>query len=706
SALYEGKEINLYAVAESKMSGLSDLSSLSHSALKAKLGEDASLVATSSIGSGGYATFDVSDYVRGISGSKAAFILATNGTAIKLSSLDGSDVIKLPKLIASNQPYTDEYAAQVAAESISFSQLTNDPQHALRFDLTLPQNGIYNSSITWSVSPDGIIDTSTGALNRTAQNQNATLTATATVGTKSATKSFDVTVVKAETPEEYLEHLLSQINLSQTNLTSSITLPGKELLDLGFADSIQWRSSEDHEAEVSGFDLKVTRPTSADLAATLTVKVTFNSVSAEKSIGVWVLRSADANILRNRQVVSGDASASKAVDENIATYWQMHSKTVAYNFNAKRVVSSITLIPYQNDINGVKVYISDDNITYTEVFSGGNFKAEKLGYITFSPVEFGKYLKLEFPSGAKGLRFLAAYTTSDEASDDLFASINLPESASESFIIPTTAAGAAIEWTSSSPAIVINGTKATVTLQSTGVNVVLTAKVVIDNKELVKKYVVSIPAKSGGSSGRPTGGLGGSSIVSSLPSVPDVPSTSQSAFSDLGDAQWAEEYIIYLADKSVINGYGDGTFRPNNFITREEMAKLLCSVFSIDAITTHTEFTDVDKSAWYYSYIGALASAGHTSGIGGGLFGIGQAISRQDAFTMLASVLEIKNTSSELFTGFADDESIAPYACLAILALQSEGIVGGDNFGNINPTAGITRAEAAKIICLSQNIKN
>lgn len=700
---FAGKSINMYAIAQNKLSELADLSSINHSALDALL--EGCAKQTSTIGSGGYAIFDVSDYVRNLSGSTAAFVLTTDGAPVRICSLDGEDVTKLPKLIVSNQEYTDEYGAQMAAEGISFSQLTNDPQNALRFDLNLPQTGIYNSTITWSASPEGAINTTTGALNRTGENQNVTLVATATVGDKTATKSFEVTLVKAETPSEYLEYLLEGITLPQTNLTSSIILPGEELLNLGFADSVEWSSSEDFEAEVSGFELKVTRPSSADLAATLTLKVTFGDAVAEKDFGIWILRSSADNILRGRQVISGDASASNAVDENIDTVWQMRNKTVVFNLNAKRVISSITLVPYQSAINGIKVLVSDDNITYTEVYNGGNFTAEKPGYITFAPVAFGKYIKLEFPSGAKGLRFLAAYTTSDEAANDVFASIKLPESASESFIIPTTAAGAAIEWTSSSPAIVINGTKATVTLQSTGVNVVLTAKVVIDNKELVKKYVVSIPAKSGGSSGRPTGSSGGGSISSSLPSVPVVPSAPQPAFSDLGDAQWASEYITYLADKNIINGYGDGTFRPNAFITREEMAKLLCSVFEIEASTKQTDFADVDQSAWYYSHVGALASAGHTSGIGGGLFGIGQAISRQDAFTMLASVLGIKNTSSELFTGFADDESIAPYARLAILALQSEGIVGGDNFGNVNPTAGITRAETAKIICLSQNIK-
>ena len=703
---FEDKNINVYAVDESLLGSLSDLSSITRVKID-ELYED-SLKITSSIASGGYAVFDVSDYVRNIRGSKAAFVITSDGAPIKISSISADDVTKLPKLIASDKEYTDAYGAQMAAEAISFSQLTNDPQNALRFDLKLPKKGIYNSSIEWSVSPEDVINTTTGALNRTSEDQTATLTATVTVGDESAQKSFDITLVKAETTDQYLEHILSGISLEQTNLTSSITLPGEELTELGYADSVEWSSSEDHEAKVSGFNLNVTRPSGADLAVNLTVKVTFDGEYAEKDIGIWVLRSPDANILRSRQVVKGDASASNAVDENIETVWKMNNKTVVYTLNAKRVISSITLIPYQTGINGIKIYVSDDNITFDEVYSGGSFAAEKPGYITFTPVAFGKYIKLEFPSDAKGLRFLGAYTTSDDASDDLFASISVPESATSSFTLPSTVAGTPIEWASSSPAIVIKGTTASVVRQDRGVNAVLTAKIIIDGKEQTKNYVVSVPAKSGGSGGGSSSGgsKGGGSIISGpVASAPSSPTAPKQPFSDLDDALWAAEYISYLADKGVINGYGDGTFRPNSFITREEMAKLLSTVFGITQTNKQIIFSDVDESAWYYSHVNALASAGHTNGIGGGLFGIGQAISRQDAFTMLASVLGIKNTSSELSTGFADDEAIAPYARLAILALQSEGIVGGDNFGNINPAAGITRAEAAKIICLSQNIK-
>ena len=47
-------------------------------------------------------------------------------------------------------------------------------------------------------------------------------------------------------------------------------------------------------------------------------------------------------------------------------------------------------------------------------------------------------------------------------------------------------------------------------------------------------------------------------------------------FKDVDDTRWSAPYINKLADLGIINGYEDGTFRPQNTITREEAAKLIC----------------------------------------------------------------------------------------------------------------------------------
>jgi len=90
--------------------------------------------------------------------------------------------------------------------------------------------------------------------------------------------------------------------------------------------------------------------------------------------------------------------------------------------------------------------------------------------------------------------------------------------------------------------------------------------------------------------------------------------------------------------------------------------------------------------------------------MGDGTFGTGLDITRQDAFKMIASVLEL-DTSNSTATSFNDDAEISDYARGCINALVAMGIVGGDENGNVNPTARITRAEIAKVICLAISYK-
>ena len=71
---------------------------------------------------------------------------------------------------------------------------------------------------------------------------------------------------------------------------------------------------------------------------------------------------------------------------------------------------------------------------------------------------------------------------------------------------------------------------------------------------------------------------------------------------------------------------------------------------------------------------------------------------------MIASVLGCDTSSSDK-TSFNDDAAISEYARGSINALAALGIVGGDENENLNPTAKITRAEIAKVICLAISYK-
>ena len=90
------------------------------------------------------------------------------------------------------------------------------------------------------------------------------------------------------------------------------------------------------------------------------------------------------------------------------------------------------------------------------------------------------------------------------------------------------------------------------------------------------------------------------------------------SFSDVPSSHWAAKYINFAATRGWVNGYADGTFRPNNSITRAEVAAVTCRLLERNAdqsyIRSHLSelraFTDVSESHWAYWYTMGAAN-GH-----------------------------------------------------------------------------------------------
>ena len=154
--------------------------------------------------------------------------------------------------------------------------------------------------------------------------------------------------------------------------------------------------------------------------------------------------------------------------------------------------------------------------------------------------------------------------------------------------------------------------------------------------------------------------------------------------------------VIDLIPVKISNSVMNVSGEKNGFC----FAKIIALAFELDESQNTSGFTDVDENVWYAPYVATLKECGITKGMGDGTFGVGFDITRQDAFTMIASVLGCDSSSLDK-TSFNDDEEIAAYARGGINALVSLGIVCGDEYGNVNPTMKITRAEIAKVICLS-----
>lgn len=167
------------------------------------------------------------------------------------------------------------------------------------------------------------------------------------------------------------------------------------------------------------------------------------------------------------------------------------------------------------------------------------------------------------------------------------------------------------------------------------------------------------------------------------------------SFTDINSSHWAYDSVINLAEKFILNGYLDGTFKPESNITRAEFAKIIVSATgSVDPYALST-FNDVNSGDWYYSYVSTAYSMGYITGYPDGSFRPNDNITRADICTIVNRVLKAENTS---VTAFKDDSSIPSYAKDAVYALNSKGVINGYQDGTFAPLTFATRAQTAKII--------
>ncbi len=166
-------------------------------------------------------------------------------------------------------------------------------------------------------------------------------------------------------------------------------------------------------------------------------------------------------------------------------------------------------------------------------------------------------------------------------------------------------------------------------------------------------------------------------------------------FSDI-NGHWAAASINYGVANGFIKGYADGTFKPDNPVTRAEFSRMLNVAFGI-ANTQAVNFYDVASSEWYYQEVRKAVAAGYINGYEDNTFRPNSRITRQEAAVMIASVIPAAATAPSL-AGLSDNGSIADWARAAVTKVYAKGYMRGDNNNMYNPLKSLTRAEAATIL--------
>ena len=170
---------------------------------------------------------------------------------------------------------------------------------------------------------------------------------------------------------------------------------------------------------------------------------------------------------------------------------------------------------------------------------------------------------------------------------------------------------------------------------------------------------------------------------------------------DFGDIYADLKTGVTLYEKGYVNGVSEGKFAPEKNITREQFVVILLRALGEELTAEGGEFSDVLQGSYYEKYVNTAYKRGIVNGIGGGMFGVGQNVSRQDFVTMIYRALKAKNIElkeNKSIVQFTDNEQIADYAKEAVEKLVRAGAVNGFPDGTFNPSGLCTRAQAAKVI--------
>ncbi|HEX9060568.1 MAG TPA: S-layer homology domain-containing protein, partial [Clostridia bacterium] len=226
--------------------------------------------------------------------------------------------------------------------------------------------------------------------------------------------------------------------------------------------------------------------------------------------------------------------------------------------------------------------------------------------------------------------------------------------------------------------------------------------------------ITNILAAVGGSGGSGGGGGGGSSTVNIpattvpaiVPQVPTEPAivpvqpVPHTAPSDIS-GHWAEKYIKGLMEKGIVNGYADGTFKPDYNITRAEASVIIVKALDLKLSNSgKTSFKDdLQIPVWAKVYVNTGFSNGIITGYEDNTFRASNNLTRAEMSTMIVRAFKyIKSGKAK--SDFIDDKEIPAWAKGYIIKAVEVGAVSGYPDKSFKPSKSVTRAEVCKIIYL------
>ena len=169
---------------------------------------------------------------------------------------------------------------------------------------------------------------------------------------------------------------------------------------------------------------------------------------------------------------------------------------------------------------------------------------------------------------------------------------------------------------------------------------------------------------------------------------------------------WAKAVVNDMASRLVVSGVGDGQFSPDRAITRAEFAAIIVRGLGLRLEAGAMPFSDVKGSDWYSGAVVTAQAYGLINGFDDGTFRPNENITREQAMVIIAKAMSITELTQKLpvqsadtaLLAYADAAEVSAWARSGVAEGLLSGVVNGRDGNRLAPKELITRAEAAAIV--------
>jgi hypothetical protein len=183
-----------------------------------------------------------------------------------------------------------------------------------------------------------------------------------------------------------------------------------------------------------------------------------------------------------------------------------------------------------------------------------------------------------------------------------------------------------------------------------------------------------------------------------------TPAASASQFQDI-QGNWAKQAIEQLNQKNIIGGYPDGSFKPNDSITRAEFSAVLVKSLGLNTMpVTQSAFSDVPSNYWAAPAIQAVKSAGVINGYPDGSFGPMRPITRAEAIAVVVNAARVpmptEAEADRILAAYGDTAVVPAWAKRSMAAAVQSGLYANDPMSvyRLTPLNPATRADVSAML--------